>query len=409
MTIPRRIALLCLLCLLTLSACRGGEALPAVPDNAPMNQPEQKTGEEPVLESVPASGGIALQPLVTIIGKFDKPVGLVHRSDKPELVYVVEQPGRIRSVNTADPEQAPSLVLDLTDRVHHDGNEQGLLGFAYHPKRPTEAYVNYTTATHTIIARYESDRERPDLLDPRTEQVLLAIEQPYSNHNGGQLAFGPDGYLYIATGDGGSGGDPHNNSQNLHSLLGKILRIDVDARQDGNAYGIPEDNPFIGQGSPEIYAYGLRNPWRFSFDSATGKLWAADVGQLRFEEINIVERGENYGWRIQEGAACYNPAEGCDTEGLAQPIYTYGRDLGVSITGGYVYRGRELPHLVGWYIYADFGTGTIWALKEEGGTVHNTTLLQSGMNISSFGTDAAGELYICTFDGGIMRFRQDDA
>ncbi len=387
MTIPRRLAWLCLLSLLTLSACSNSSNTPSMPIT-----------EQP-------SASISLQPLVNTHA-FDKPVGLAHRSDQQERMYIVEQPGRIRSVNIADPEQAPTLVLDLTDRVHHDGNEQGLLGLAFHPKRPTEAYVNYTTATHTIIARFESDRERPELLDPASERQLLAIEQPFVNHNGGQLAFGPDGYLYIATGDGGSGGDPHNNSQNLNSLLGKILRIDVDARQDGNEYGIPDDNPFIGKGSPEIYAYGLRNPWRFSFDTATGKLWVADVGQQRFEEINIVERGGNYGWRVQEGTACYNPADGCETQGLEQPLYTYGRDLGVSITGGYVYRGDALPEIAGSYIYADFGTGTIWALKEEGREVQNKTLLQSGLNISSFGIDASGELYLCTIDGAVMRIQQ---
>jgi glucose/arabinose dehydrogenase len=390
MRVLYRPALLCLLSLLAISACSGAPNSPA-----PLDEPHDIQNEFRSIE---------LRPIVASY-EFDKPVGLVHRTDRPEFVHIIEQPGRIQSVNIDEPGDKPSLVLDLTDRVHHDGNEQGLLGLAYHPERPTEAYVNYTTATHTVIARYEAYPDRPELLDPESEQVLLAFEQPYPNHNGGQLAFGPDGYLYIASGDGGSGGDPHNNSQNLQSLLGKILRIDVDRTQDGRTYAIPGDNPFIGEGAPEIYAYGLRNPWRFSFDAATGMLWVADVGQQRFEEINIVERGGNYGWRIQEGDACYDPAEGCNTQGLEQPVYSYGRELGVSITGGYLYRGDELPELAGWYVYADYGTGTVWALKEQDGEVRNKTLLQADMNITSFGTDASGEMYLCTIDGRVMRLK----
>jgi len=387
MNVSPRLTMLCLLVMLAATACSGISG----PSNNGL--PPDDRGESAV---------IALHPLLEE-NAFVKPVGIEHRADRPELLYVIEQPGRIQSVNIDKPGQAPELVLDLTDRVYDDGSEQGLLGLAYHPKRPTEAYVNYTTATHTVIARYEADPNRPEMLDPNSEQVLLTIEQPYSNHNGGQLAFGPDGYLYIGTGDGGSGGDPHNNSQNLQSLLGKILRIDVDSARDGQAYGIPDDNPFIGEGAPEIYAYGLRNPWRFSFDSVTGQLWAADVGQQRYEEINIVARGANYGWRIQEGMACYDPADGCEISDLEQPIHTYGRDLGVSITGGFVYRGDEMPELAGSYFYADFGTGTIWALTERDGAFRSTTLLESGMNITSFGTDAAGELYISTLDGRLLR------
>ncbi|MDR6548836.1 PQQ-dependent sugar dehydrogenase [Paenibacillus qinlingensis] len=335
---------------------------------------------------------------------FDHPVGIEHRVGKPELLYIVEQPGRILSVNINKPKEKPSLVLDITARVNDSGNEQGLLGLAFHPKHPTQAYVNYTTETHTIIARYDADLANPALLDPKSEKVLLTFKQPYPNHNGGQLAFGPDGYLYIATGDGGSSGDPQNNSQNLQSLLGKILRIDVDKQANGLLYAIPADNPFINKGAKEIYAYGLRNPWRFSFDSVTGKLWAADVGQNRFEEINIVEKGKNYGWRIQEGFECYEPKTGCNKTGLEQPLFTYGRDQGVSVTGGYVYRGIKVPELKGWYVYADYGTGNIWAMMlASDGKVTNKTLLASGLHIASFGTDAAGELYLCTQDGKIMK------
>ena len=319
---------------------------------------------------------------------FERPVGLEHRVGKPDLLYIVEQPGRIMSVNINKPKEKPSLILDITDRVNDSGNEQGLLGLAFHPKYPTQAYVNYTTETHTIIARYDADSTNPAILDPKSEQVLLTFKQPYPNHNGGQLAFGPDGYLYIATGDGGSSGDPQNNSQNLQSLLGKILRIDVDKQANGLLYAIPADNPFINKGAKEIYAYGLRNPWRFSFDTVTGKLWAADVGQNKFEEIDIVEKGKNYGWRIQEGFECYEPKVGCNKTGLEQPLFIYGRDQGISVTGGYVYRGLKLPELKGWYVYADYGTGYIWALSPSSdGTVTNKTLLKTGLHITSFGTD----------------------
>ncbi|WP_239616102.1 PQQ-dependent sugar dehydrogenase [Cohnella mopanensis] len=349
-----------------------------------------------------AGGGISL---VSIFGteRFDKPIGLEHRSGYADLVYIVEQPGRIVSKNLKRPADKQQIVLDITDRVYDAEGEQGLLGLAFHPSHPNQAYVNYTTETHTVIARYEVSAEDEHLLDPASEQILLTFEQPFPNHNGGQLSFGPDGYLYIATGDGGSGGDPLNNSQNLNSLLGKILRIDVDRAAANLAYAIPQDNPFIGRGMPEIYAYGLRNPWRFSFDETTGQLWAADVGQNRYEEINLIEKGKNYGWRIQEGTECYNPESGCEQDGLEQPLFTYDHEQGVSITGGYVYRGNRLTQLKGTYMYADYGTGLMWGLRlQSNGTIDNRMLLESDMNITSFGEDGAGELYICTQDGRIL-------
>ncbi|MBD0384840.1 PQQ-dependent sugar dehydrogenase [Paenibacillus sedimenti] len=346
---------------------------------------------------------LALEP-VFMSRTFNKPVGLEHRAGYPDKVYITEQAGRIVSMNLKNPEAEPIVVLDIRDPVYDEGGEQGLLGVAFHPNKPNQAYVNYTTETHTVVARYDADPNKPELLDPSSEQVLLTFEQPYSNHNGGQLAFGPDGYLYIATGDGGNGGDPNNNSQSLRTMLGKILRIDVDGRMGNLAYAIPADNPFLTEEVPEIYAYGLRNPWRFSFDQETGLLWAADVGQSRLEEINIIAKGKNYGWRIQEGTECFKPMEGCDKSGLESPLYTYGRDVGVSITGGYVYRGELLSDLVGWYIYSDYGTGTLWALRQQkDGSVVNKTLLESNQNITSFGTDADGEIYLCTQEGQILR------
>ncbi|MFD0672470.1 PQQ-dependent sugar dehydrogenase [Cohnella sp. GCM10027633] len=338
--------------------------------------------------------------------EFNGPVGVVSRQGYPNFIYVVEQPGRIVAMNLDRPSDKPATVLDITDRVYDEGGEQGLLGLAFHPDEPNRAYVNYTTKTHTVIASYDVVSGDPLRLDPKSEDKLLTFKQPYANHNGGQLAFGPDGYLYIGTGDGGSGGDPQNNSQNLNSYLGKILRIDIDRKTEGLAYGIPADNPFLKDGLPEIYAYGLRNPWRFSFDEATGKLWAADVGQSSLEEIDLIEKGGNYGWRIQEGTACYNPKSGCDKEGLVQPIHEYGRDLGVSVTGGYVYRGEARPDLKGWYVFGDYGSGMIWALRQrEDGKADVVDLLAADESLTSFGTDAAGELYVCAQDGRILRIQ----
>lgn len=336
--------------------------------------------------------------------RFDRPVGVVTRKDHPRDIYIIEQVGRIVHMNLDRPSDKPATILDVTDRVYDVGEEQGLLGLAFHPDDPGKAFVNYTTRTNTVIARFDVATGEAERLNPASEEVLLTFKQPYANHNGGQLAFGPDGYLYIGTGDGGSGGDPRNNSQNLNSLLGKILRIDVDHPVEGLSYGIPSDNPFLKDGMPEIYAYGLRNPWRFSFDEATGKLWVADVGQNRFEEIDLVEKGGNYGWRVQEGTACFSPKENCEKAGLKQPIYTYGRDEGVSVTGGFVYRGSERPDLTGWYVFGDYGSGKIWGLKQhEDGSPEVVTLLASDVNITSFGVDSAGELYACTYEGEILR------
>ncbi|MFB9277462.1 PQQ-dependent sugar dehydrogenase [Cohnella cellulosilytica] len=381
-----------LIALLVLTACWGaGE--------------RSGTGTPAPTESA-RGGAVTLEPAFGD-ETFDKPVGLERREGDPEAVYIVEQPGRIVSKSLSSPDREAEVVLDIRERVYDKGGEQGLLGLAFDPQRPDDAYVNYTTESHTVIARYTADSDEPGRLDPDSEQVLLTFEQPYSNHNGGQLAFGPDGYLYIAAGDGGNGGDPQNRSQNLDSLLGKILRIDVRNEAEGRKYAIPPDNPFLEGGRPEIYAYGLRNPWRFSFDEETGRLWAADVGQNRFEEINLIERGGNYGWRLMEGTECFNPKNGCQQEDLIDPLFVYGRDDGISVTGGYVYRGNELSDLTGWYVYADYGMGTIWALRErEDGTAEHRTLLRSEENITSFGLDAEGELYLCTGDGKVLRMTE---
>lgn len=343
---------------------------------------------------------------------FTRPVDLQDPGDGSDRLFVVEQDGRILVFDNDPAVSGTDLFLDIRPRVDDRGNEEGLLGLAFHPNYAENGYffVNYTASNpeRTVISRFDVSASDPDAADAGSETVLLEFSQPFSNHNGGQVAFGPDGFLYIATGDGGSGGDPQNNAQNRSNLLGKILRIDVDNPEGGNAYGIPEDNPFAGNTegyAEEIYAYGLRNPWRFSFDTETGRLWTGDVGQNRFEEVDIIENGKNYGWRIMEGFSCFNPPSGCDQGGLTLPVLDYSHDLGSSITGGYVYRGRSVPELQGKYIYADFVSGRIWGLTYNGpDDVKNELLLSSGQNIASFGTDADEVLYICTFGGSIFRF-----
>jgi len=343
---------------------------------------------------------------------FTRPVDLQHAGDGSNRLFVVEQVGRIEVfVNDASTSNR-EVFLDITDLVNDAGNEEGLLGLAFHPEYAENGffYVNYTAADprRTVIARYSVSAADENRADPASALILLTIAQPFSNHNGGQIAFGPDGYLYIATGDGGSGGDPQNNGQNRATLLGKLLRIDVDNTGGGREYAIPEDNPFVGNNegwAEEIYAWGLRNPWRFSFDRESGRLWCADVGQNRAEEIDIIEKGKNYGWRIMEGFSCFNPSSGCDQTGLSLPVLEYGRSLGRSVTGGFVYRGKHVPELEGKYIYADFVSGRIWGLTYRGPEdADNQLLLSSGQNISAFGIDESDELYICTFGGSIFRF-----
>jgi glucose/arabinose dehydrogenase len=346
---------------------------------------------------------------------FERPVDLQHPGDGSDRLFVVEQRGVI-SVFENDPSVTDKQTfLDISDRVDDRGNEEGLLGLAFHPDFENNGYfyVNYTASgpARTIIARFEVDPDDPNLADPDSEEEILSFEQPYDNHNGGQVSFGPDGYLYIAVGDGGSGGDPQGHGQNRSTLLGTILRIDVDNPADGNNYGIPADNPFAGNNEgyrEEIYAYGLRNPWRFSFDPENGRLWTGDVGQNAYEEVDIIESGGNYGWNIMEGLHCYEPSEGCDESGLDMPIWEYSQDRGdVSVTGGFVYRGPTLSGLTGNYIYADYQSGRIWSLDySDMENPENTELLQADFRISSFGVDADNELYLCGFDGKIHRLEE---
>ncbi len=346
-------------------------------------------------------GMIALVPIVK--GNLENPLFLTHAGDGTARLFVVEQPGRIRILDQGV--LIPSPFLDITDRVL-SGGERGLLGLAFHRdfRRNGRLFVNYTRKPDgaTVVAEYRRGASPHDA--SREERILLVVSQPYANHNGGMMAFGPDGYLYIGLGDGGSGGDPGNLAQNPNELLGKILRIDVD---HGDPYGIPPDNPFaVRGGRPEIYALGLRNPWRFSFDSKTGDLWAADVGQKKWEEVDLIVRGGNYGWRVMEGAHCYSPAFFCETKQSIAPVLEYGHDNGrCSITGGYVYRGHAAS-LAGGYFYGDYCSGEIFLLsKTQAGTASRTpdVALKTPFRISSFGEDETGELYVLDHTGGVYR------
>ncbi|NMC27957.1 MAG: PQQ-dependent sugar dehydrogenase [Syntrophomonadaceae bacterium] len=279
---------------------------------------------------------------------FRQPVEFLPAADGSDRVLVVEKGGRVLIFNNHSQVQSADIFLDITGRVDSRSSEKGLLGLAFHPRFAENGhfYVNYTNRTETVVARYRVDLREPARGLADSEHIMLTIPQPYANHNGGHLAFGPDGYLYIAMGDGGSTGDPQGNGQNRATLLGKLLRIDVD-KPDGNlAYGIPADNPFNGRqgGSrPEIFAYGFRNPWKFSFDRFPVRLWLADVGQDSVEEIDIVEKGLNYGWNIMEGSWCYPASRQCNAEGLQLPVWEYRHSLGKSIAGGYVYYGSLIP------------------------------------------------------------------
>jgi len=342
---------------------------------------------------------IALEPVVT--AGLRQPLFVTHAGDGSERLFVLEQRGAIRIVQNGALLGEPFLDITLKVRA---GGEQGLLGLAFHPAYQSNGryFVNYTRVPDgaTVVAEYTVS-QNPNVSATR-ERVLLVVPQPYANHNGGMVAFGPDGFLYVALGDGGAGGDPRNRAQNRQELLGKILRIDVTRTGGSLPYAIPPDNPFVaGGGRPEIFAYGLRNPWRFSFDRRTGELWAADVGQHNWEEIDIVRRGGNYGWRIMEGNHCFSPPQGCPTDGLIPPVaeYATGKDGRCSITGGYVYRGARVPSLVGSYVHGDYCSGEIFGL--HGG--RSRTLLASRLRISSFGEDEAGELYVVGLGGTVHR------
>jgi len=337
---------------------------------------------------------------------FQDPVGIYHSGDNTNRIFVLEQEGRIKVFNNNPSVTNSTTFLDIRSIVDQDGGytEEGLLGLAFHPNYNENGYffINYTehNPRRNVIARYSVSDNNPNQADVGSSFIILEVNQPYTNHNGGQLSFGPDGFLYIIFGDGGSSGDPLGHGQNLSTLLGSLIRIDVDNPSDGLNYGIPSDNPFIIPlaARDEIYAYGLRNMWRFSWDFETGLLWGADVGQNAYEEIDIIYSGLNYGWNTMEANHCYPIGSNCNTEGLEPPIWEYELyvDGVCSITGGYVYRGSELYNLTGKYIYGDWCTGDIWALTySSNGDVENEHLLTTGINITTFGLDESNELLFC--------------
>ncbi|MCM2358090.1 MAG: PQQ-dependent sugar dehydrogenase [Geobacteraceae bacterium] len=348
----------------------------------------------------PATPGFPAITLTRVASGLTEPVHLTHAGDGSGRLFVVERGGTIRIVRNGTVQAAP--FLNITGLVRSTGGEQGLLSVAFPPDFATRRhfYVDYTNRTgigDTVVARYPLTAN-PDLADSAGGATLLNVPQPFENHNGGQLAFGPDGFLYVAMGDGGSGGDPFNNAQNLSVILGKMLRLDVEG--GASPYAIPAGNPF----GSEIWAYGLRNPWRFSFDRASGDLYIADVGQDLFEEVNFQPAagsgGENYGWNIMEGLHCFgNPA--CSQAGLTLPVAEYSHEAGnCSVTGGFVYRGTRFPALQGIYLYGDFCSGRIWGLRRNGAAWESRLLLSTTLLISSFGEDEAGELYLADFGAG---------
>ena len=381
----------------------------------------------PLLGQVERAGGESPFPPVEL--KLAYPELVLHRPlwiseapDESKRLFVVEQPGRILILPQDRAGRETVTFLDISDRKPYGGNEEGLLGLAFHPqfKDNGKFYVYYTQhePRRSVLSEFQVSRQDSNTADPASERILLQILQPYENHNGGAALFGPDGYLYLSLGDGGSANDPHYNGQNLNTLLGKIIRINVNARTVDLPYGIPADNPFVGKGAearPEIWAYGLRNAWRMSFDRETGELWAGDVGQNKWEEVDVITRGGNYGWNYREGFHAFTNSPPADVR-LIEPIIEYphqpalstNHTPGLSITGGYVYRGQKIPGLRGVYLYADWMMGTVWGLRRQEGklTERGVVFMQpKGLlplrNAASFAEDGRGELYLLVYEGTV--------
>jgi len=375
-----------------LSGCGGGHSSPS-PSPTPSPTP------------TPTPTTVAL---TTVVSGLVNPVDLQTPDDNSGRLFVVEQTGTIRIISNGA--LLSGNFLDITSKVDF-GGEKGLLGVAFHPNYSQSGrfYLNYDRISsgqmETVIAEYKVLATDPNQADPASERILLTVNQPFPNHKGGQLAFGPDGFLYIGLGDGGSEGDPLGKGQNLQTLLGKMLRIDIDHTDLQLQYAIPPGNPFAsGGGFAEIWAYGLRNPWRFSFERSTGRLFCADVGQDQFEEVDLLQKGGNFGWNIMEGAHCFNPPSGCNMTGLILPIAEYDHSQGETVIGGYVYHGSAIPTLVGVYVFGDFSNGKIWGLTENPpGTWTRAQLLSTGRRISSFGQDAAGEMYVVDYSGSVLK------
>ncbi len=377
-----------------------------------------RTEHAPADESVNTSPA-AVQPVLAFPNLIlRRPIILTHAGDGSGRVFVAEQEGVVHVFPNDDDVEETTVFLDIEQRcVYQDNqNEEGFLGLAFHPRYAEngEFFVYYTTASapHTsVVSRFRVSKDDPNQADPDSEEELLRIPQPFWNHNGGSIEFGPDGYLYIALGDGGAANDPHGNGQNTQTLLGSVLRIDVDKQEGDKKYGIPSDNPFVGredEGLPEIWAYGIRNIWRITFDRETGICWAADVGQNLWEEINIVVRGGNHGWNLREGKHRFdinNDGSGSGPrDDLIEPIWEYHHDVGKSITGGYVYRGKQIPQLVGKYVYGDYVSGLLWALDYDFDTktVRGNHPIPGNIPVASFGEDEDGEIYCMEHRGEVI-------
>jgi uncharacterized repeat protein (TIGR03806 family) len=395
----------------------GSPELPPPPPSTDIGLDERPANSTCIAPTRPDPGlGVSLQRVFPQL-EFQQPVLMLQAPGEASQWFVLEKSGRVLAFENQAGAAATSTMLDLSGQVDAS-SEGGLLGLAFAPDFSTSgiAYVSYTRpaagggALQSVLARYSSV-DGGQTLDANSETVLLTLEQPFGNHNGGGLGFGPDGHLYMGLGDGGSGGDPNNHAQNTSNLFGTFIRIAVSAEGD---YSIPASNPFAGNprcdtGSgaapcPEIFAWGLRNPWRWSFDRASGLLWAGDVGQNAREEIDLVRAGGNYGWRFREGSQCFNPSSGCPSAGLISPLVDYPRADGGSVTGGFVYRGEQLPALRGRYVFGDFVSGRIWTLEaDEDGAYEKVELVSSGLSISSFGESNDGELFVVDFGGGLYR------
>ncbi len=359
-----------------------------------------------------ATPSVTVSPVYTQL-TFNRPTALMQAPQDSGRWFVVQQGGQIlQFVNDLNVSNT-GVFLDISPIVNAGFSESGLLGLAFHPTFPVTpfVYVSYTASGNPLISRISrfQSANNGQFIDPASEQILLEVLQPFSNHNGGNLAFGPDGFLYAGFGDGGSGGDPQNNAQTTSNLLGTIVRIDIDS---AIPYAIPASNPnaanpFCTQGfgaapCPEIFAWGLRNPWKFSFDSATGDLWAADVGQVSWEEVDLVVAGGNYGWREREGAHCFNPSSGCSTA-FDEPVAEYPRSVGQSVTGGFVYRGSSISSLFGWYVFGDFGSGRLLGFEASSpGVIVPTEFDNTQLSISTFAEGLDGELYLMDYGSGTI-------
>ena len=369
-----------------------------------------QTPVEPSAAEGPGAPGLESLNLERVLAVYDAqaPTNMVFGTNGEFLVS--EQAGRVwyfRQEHLTAQDIFAHELIDLRGQISSRSSEEGLLGLALDPNDGRHLYVYYSTSNprRSVVSRFDYHPLNQEI-ERDSELIILEIGQPYPNHNGGQIAFGPDGYLYIGLGDGGAAGDPLGSGQDTSTLLGSILRIDVSNATAGQPYAIPPGNPFAeGGGRPEIWAYGLRNPWRFSFDRETGELWTGDVGQNEWEEIDIVVRGGNYGWNILEGNHCFRPRDNCDREGAIPPVWEYSLDgAPCSVIGGYVYRGEAIPWLRGAYVYGDFCSGKVYGLRYENGQVtEHKELADTSHRITSFAQDNAGELYLLSQSAGIYR------